>query len=222
MTRARSGPGPSPCPLPGWERGKGFTLVEVVLALGIAAAVLVIVFGGLRVGLAAWGKGEARAARLDHARGVLVLLERALDGAFPYRFVPYGFIPSGRREPRLLFEGRPDQVTFATLAPPFPAPVPIAFTAVSLSSEEAGLTLRQQVLPNPLALDRLPPVLVDPETAAVRFRYLGEEPGAWQEAWDMSREETIPRAVELTLVDRKAPRGAAAQVLIVPIRAATP
>ena len=196
---------------------RGFTLIEVVLALGIAAAALVIVFGGLRVGLAAWGKGEARAARLDHARGVLVLLERALDGAFPYRFVP-----AERREPRVLFEGRPDQVTFATLAPPFPAPVPIAFTAVRLSSEEVGLTLRQQVLPNPLALDRRPPVLVDPETAAVRFRYLGEEPGAWQEAWNMSREETIPRAVELTLADRNAPRGAPAQVLTVPIRAAMP
>ena len=196
---------------------RGFTLIEVVLALSIAAAVLVIVFGGLRVGLAAWGKGEARTARLDHARGVLVLLERALDGAFPYRFVP-----AERREPRILFDGRPDRVTFATLAPPFPGAVPIAFTAVSLSSEETGLALRQQALPNSLALDRLPPVLVDGETAAVRFRYLGEEPGAWQEEWDMSREETIPRAVEITLADRAGPRGAAAQVLTVPIRAAVP
>ena len=197
--------------------GRGFTLIEVVLALSIAAAVLVIVFGGLRVGLAAWGKGEARAARLDHARGVLVLLERALDGAFPYRFVPVE-----RREPRVLFDGRPDRITFATLAPPFPGAVPIAFTAVSLSSEETGLALRQQALPNILALDRLPPVLMDGETAAVRFRYLGEEPGAWQEEWDMSREEKIPRAVEITLVGREGPRGAAAQVLTVPIRAAMP
>jgi hypothetical protein len=63
---------------------------------------------------------------------------------------------------------------------------------------------------------------VDGETAAVRFRYLGEEPGAWQEEWDMSREETIPRAVEITLVDRDGRRGAAAQVLTVPIRAAMP
>ena len=222
MTSARSGPGPSPCPLPEGERGRGFTLIEVVLALGIAAAVLVIVFGGLRVGLAAWSKGEGRAARLDHARGVLVLLERALDGAFPYRFVPYRFIPAGRWEARVLFDGRPDQLTFATLAPPFPGAVPIAFTAVSLSSEETGLALRQQGLPNSLALDRVPPVLVDEETAAVRFRYLGETPGAWQEEWDMGREETLPRAIEITLVGRGGPRGAAAQVLTVPIRATIP
>jgi general secretion pathway protein J len=217
MTSPRSGPAPSPRPLASGERGRGFTLIEVVLALSIAAAVLVIVFGGLRVGLAAWSKGEARAARLDHARGVLVLLERALDGAFPYRFVP-----AERREARVLFDGRPDQLTFATLAPPFPAAVPIAFTAVSLSSGETGLALRQQVLPSSLAFDRLPPVLVDGETAAVRFRYLGETPGAWQEEWDMGREEAIPRAIEITLVGRGDPRGAAAQVLTVPVRAAMP
>jgi general secretion pathway protein J len=215
MTSPRSGPSLSPRPLASGERGRGFTLIEVVLALSIAAAVLVIVFGGLRVGLAAWSKGEARAARLDHARGVLVLLERALDGAFPYRFVP-----AERREARVLFDGRPDQLTFATLAPPFPGAVPIAFTAVSLSSGETGLALRQQALPNSLAFDRLPPVLVDGETAAVRFRYLGKS--GWQEEWEIDREETIPRAIEITLIGRGDPRGAPAQVLTVPIRATMP
>jgi prepilin-type N-terminal cleavage/methylation domain-containing protein len=199
------------------RRVRGFTLIEMVLALGIAAAVLVIVFGGLRAGLGAWSRGEARAAQIDHARGVIVLLERALDGAFPYRFVA-----PGQREGRILFDGRPDQVTFATLAPPFPGSVPVAFTAVSLSREAAGLTLRQQVLPNLLALDRLAPVLVDPETTGVRFRYLGEQPGAWQDEWDMSREEAIPRAVEITLVGRAGTSGDAAQVLTVPIRATMP
>jgi hypothetical protein len=177
----------------------------------------VIVFGGLRVALAAWSRSEARAARIDHARGVLVLLERALDGAFPYRFVP-----PERREARILFDGRPDRVTFATLAPPFPGGVPIAFTAVSLSGEASGLTLRQQILPNALALDRTAPALVDPDTAGVRFRYLGEQPDAWQDEWDMGREETIPRAVEITLRTRADAGGSAAQVLTVPIRAAAP
>jgi len=196
-------------------RDRGFTLVEVVLALAIAAAVLVIVFGGLRVGLAAWGRGEARAARMDHARGVLVLVERALDGAFPYRHVP-----PGQREARVLFEGRPDRVTFATVTPPFPDAATVAFTAVTVSSEPAGLVVRQQPLPNVLALERLPPALVDAETAALRFRYQGEEAGAWQEEWDMTREDTLPRAVEVTLVGRGV--GAPERVLTVLLRVILP
>jgi prepilin-type N-terminal cleavage/methylation domain-containing protein len=195
----------------------GFTLVELILALGIAASVLVIVFGGLRVGLAAWNRGEERAVRLDYARSVVVLFERALDGAFPYRFTP-----GEQQEASILFDGRPDRVTFATLSPPFPAPAPIAFTAVSFSSEATGLALRQQVLPNRIALDRLAPILVDPETTAVRFRYLGEEPGAWQVEWDMSKEETLPRAVEITLVTGTGARSSSQPALLVPIRATAP
>jgi prepilin-type N-terminal cleavage/methylation domain-containing protein len=195
---------------------RGFTLVELILALGIAASVLVIAFGGLRVGLAAWNKGEEHAVRLDYARSVVVLLERALDGAFPYRFTP------GERPAGILFDGRPDRVTFATLSPPFPAPAPIAFTAVSFSSEATGLALRQQVLPNLIVLDRLAPILVDPETTAVRFRYLGEEPGAWQVEWDMSKEETLPRAVEITLVTGTGARSSSQPALLVPIRATAP
>ena len=196
---------------------RGFTLVELILALGIAAAVLMITFGGLRVGLAAWNKGEARSAQLDHARSVVILLERALDGAFPYRFTP-----EEQQQPRILFDGRPDRLTFATLSPPFPAPAPIAFTAVRLSREPAGLTLSQQALPNRVALDRLAPILVDRETQAVRFRYLGEEPGAWQDEWDMGQEETVPRAVEITLVSGAGAREGAQQTLTVPVRATAP
>jgi prepilin-type N-terminal cleavage/methylation domain-containing protein len=195
-------------------KARGFTLIEVVLALAIAAAVLVIAFGGLRVGLAAWWRGEARAARMDHARGVLALVERALDGVFPYRHVP-----SAQRDARVLFEGRADRVTFSTVTPPFPDAAPVAFTAVTLSSEPAGLVLRQLPLPNVLAFERVPPALVDGETTALRFRYRGEE-GAWQDEWDMTREDALPRAVEVTLRGRDAAAGE--RVLTVALRAARP
>jgi len=194
----------------------GFTLLEVLLALGIVAATLAIVFGGLRVGLAAWQRGEERTAKLDHTRSLAVLLERALDGAFPYRIAP-----EGEREARILFEGLPDRLTFATLSPPFPTGAPAAFTAVSLSADAAGLALRQQILPNPIELDRLRPRLVDRRTSALRFRYLGREPEAWRDTWDVRTEEGLPRAVEITLVTRAGPRGVP-QMLTVPMRAAAP
>lgn len=205
MTAARRG-----------EREKGFTLLEVILALSIGAAMLVIVFGGLRVGLAAWQRGEERTATLDHTRSVAVLLERALDGTFPYRIAL-----EGKQEARVLFEGLPDRLTFVTLSPPFPAGPPAAFTAVSLSADAAGLAMRQQILPNPVAPDRLRPLLVDARTSGLRFRYLGREPEAWQDTWDVATDEGLPRAVEITLVNTAGSR-AAPQTITIPIRTSAP
>jgi general secretion pathway protein J len=209
---------PSPSPLPSGERdsGRGFTLLEVLLALSIVAAMLVIVFGGLRIGLAAWQRGEERTAKLDHTRSLAVLLERALDGAFPYRIAA-----EGEQEARALFEGLPDRLTFVTLSPPFPTGAPAAFTAVSLSADATGLALRQQILPNPVLPDRLRPLLVDARTRGLRFRYLGREPEAWQDTWDAVRDEGLPRAVEITLVAGAGPRGVP-QTLTLPIRTAAP
>jgi general secretion pathway protein J len=197
-------------------RTRGFTLLELLLALGIVAAMLVIVFGGLRIGLGAWQRGEERTAKLDHTRSLAVLLERALDGAFPYRIAA-----EGEQEGRILFEGLPDRLTFVTLSPPFPTRAPAAFTAVSLSADAARLALRQQIMPNPVVPDRLRPLLVDARTSGLRFRYLGREPEAWQDAWDAVKDEGLPRAVEITLVTGAGPRGVP-QTLTVPIRATAP
>jgi general secretion pathway protein J len=196
--------------------GAGFTLLEVILALSIVAAMLVIMFGGLRVGLAAWQRGAHRAASLDHARSLVLLLEHALEGAFPYRVGP-----ENGRGARILFEGQPDRLILVTLSPPFPAGESIAFTAVSLSGDAGGLTLRQQALPNQIVLETLEPVLVDPETTAVRFRYLGEKSEAWQDRWDSITENTLPRAVEITLVTGTGGR-LVPKTLTVPIRSTAP
>ena len=197
-------------------RATGFTLLELLLALGIVALLLVIVSGGLRVGLIAWQRGEERTAKLDRARGLVVLLEHALAGAFPYRVTT-----ETEQELRILFEGRPDRLTFATLSPPLPMGPTTAFSAVRLTVDEGGLALRQQVLPNRIVLDRLDPMLVDAHTTAVRFRYLGLEPESWQDAWDITKEEALPRAVEITLVTGVGARSAQ-QTLTVPIQVTRP
>lgn len=196
-------------------RPKGFTLLELLLALGIVALLLVIVSGGLRVGLTAWQRGEERTAKLDRARSLVVLLEHGLAGTFPYRATT-----ETGAEPRILFDGRPDHLTFATLSPPLPMG-PTAFSAVRLSADDGGLALRQQVLPNRIVLDRLDPMLVDAHTTAIRFRYLGLDPEAWQDAWDITKEETLPRAVEITLVSGAGAR-ATQQTLRVPIQVTQP
>jgi hypothetical protein len=89
-----------------------------------------------------------------------------------------------------------------TVSAPFPLPAPIAFTAVTLSIDEGdrpGLAIREKALPNEEPFEDVAPIVVDPSFTAVRFRYLRDTEGSWEESWDGAQERAVPRAVEVTL-----------------------
>lgn len=176
---------------------RGFTLLELVLALSIVAAMLAIVFGAMRVGIRAWQRGEERTESLQHTRSVSALLTQSLGGTMAY----LGPSPTGV-QPEVLFQGEPERISFVTVSPPFPLPAPIAFTAVTLALDEGdkpGFAIREKALPNDDPFERVAPVVVDPSLTAVRFRYLRDADGAWEERWDGAEERSLPRAVEVTL-----------------------
>jgi general secretion pathway protein J len=187
----------------------GFTLIEVVIALTLVAALLAITFSGLRVGLAAWRRGDARAEHLQRVRSLNQLLVRAVGGAHPYRVDTPGAEPAPPA-----FQGERDRLAFVTARAPMPLALPIAFTAVALSHDDAGLTIREGALPNRDPFAGLAPVLVDPSVAALQFRYLRGEDRTWAERWDAAAEQALPAAVEITLADQPP--------LVVPIRVVTP
>lgn len=196
------------------RRLRGFTLVEVVIALTIVATLLVIMFSGLRVGLAAWQRGDERAQALERTRSITHVVTRTLGAAYPYE-------AAGTRNerPRLLFEGEPGRVAFVTTAPPFPAADPVAFTAVILAqtaSPAPGLAVTQQALPNEKPFDAaLTPVVVAGAVTDVRFRYLKASSGEWTERWDAAREKALPQAVEVTMTVLQAGRAVEQPPLVV-------
>jgi general secretion pathway protein J len=176
---------------------RGFTLLEIVLALSIVAAMLAIVFGALRVGIRAWQGGEARTESLQHARSLSALFAQSIGGA-----VPYLNTAGGGAQPEVLFQGEEERVSFATVAPPFPLAAAIAFTAVTMSVDEGerpGFAIREKALPNDDPFELSPPVLVDPSLTAIRFRYLRDAEGSWEDRWDGAQERSLPRAVEVTV-----------------------
>jgi general secretion pathway protein J len=203
------------------SRQRGFTLVEVVIALTIVATLLVVMFGSLRAGLTAWQRGDERAEVLDRARSITQIVTRTLGAAHPYMTSA-----QGGEAPRLLFEGTPDRVAFVTAVPPFPTAAPIAFTAVTLSHDVGavpGLAVRQKPLPNEEPFDRgLQPALVDGAVSDVGFRYLRESDRAWTERWDAAEEKALPLAVEITLSIVQAGRSAPQAPLIVSLPVRTP
>jgi general secretion pathway protein J len=177
-------------------RERGFTLLEVLIAISIVGALLVIAFGGLRVAVAAWHQGEARVEAHQHARAVAYTLTRALGAAYPYRATK-GLSP----EAVILFDGTETRLEFVTQSPPLPLQAPIAFTAVGITIEEGdtpGLVVRERALPNRDPFTEGTVVMRDPSVTSLAFKYLTED-GSWVDTWNGDDTKTIPQAVQLSL-----------------------
>ena len=198
-------------------RTGGFTLIEVVIAVGIVGALLAIMVGGLRVGLASWRHGDARAEAHQRGRSLTQLLVRTLAGTHPYRVGAIERAASG-----IVFEGTPDRLAFVTATPPLPEPSPIAFTAVMLAGEAEGLTLRQRPLPAQEPFEPGPAALTDPAVVAVRFRYRRLDDATWQDRWAGALEKALPGAVEIALTTEQNRRRVEHRPVVVVLRALTP
>jgi general secretion pathway protein J len=77
----------------------GFTLVELLVALGLLSFLSVILLGSLHFGLKAWERGAVHADRIDHVALVQSFLRRAIEDAYPL------FAVDAATEGRVDFEG---------------------------------------------------------------------------------------------------------------------
>jgi len=178
------------------RRSRGFTLLELLIALAIVGLLLTIAFSGLRVAMAAWTRGEDRAEAHQHVRALAFTMARALGAAYPYRGAK-GEAP----EVIVLFNGSGEKLEFVTQAPPLPLQAPIAFTAVVISlesGEEKGLVVRERALPNRDPFTKGEIVMRDPAVTSLAFKFQSED-GDWLETWDAQDLKAIPRGVQLTL-----------------------
>jgi general secretion pathway protein J len=200
---------------------RGFTLIELVLALTIVALMLTVLFGSLRVGLRAWQRGEERAEALEYSRSISQIVDLALAGAYPFQ----GRIDADTTV-QILFQGEEDKVSFVTVSPPFPRSVPIAFTAITLSMQpgpDPGLAIREKALPNFDPFEQVAPDVVDPTVLSIAFRYLRDpDSDTWEKTWDGAEERALPHAIEVTVTALINGRAQERPPLTMPIRVTAP
>lgn len=184
---------------------RGFTLIEVLLAMVLLVAGLALAFATLSAATKTAARGEALAQRSERERAVENFLRRRIAASRP---VPFAFDQSTAVPQR--FVGEPDRLRFVADLPDYlgqGGPYLHDF-AIEGDGDQARIVLRlSMVLAGETIEDereRPPEVLVDGLKSA-RFRYRAMDPqrgqmGEWQERWQQP--EQLPMLVEVTLTDR--------------------
>ncbi len=83
-------------------RAAGFTLVELVVALSMVTVMMVLLFGGLRLGARVWDTVEQRTGTLHERQMIARFIMRELEQARPLTFAPRD------GDKRLAFVGKAD------------------------------------------------------------------------------------------------------------------
>jgi general secretion pathway protein J len=193
---------------------KGFTLLELIIALTIVAVIVVIIFGALRIGIRAWEKGERDVDVRQRQRIVLDLIKRQLASTVAKDLLG----GDGQRDP---MKGDSKSIEFVSHIPIMPGNqfgtflVRYAVRKQKDGMEQLVFHERNAALPGKKTGADQPGegefYELIPAMKSIVFEYLkaesGEKASLWQKSWDPAVDKEVPRAVRITLreSDEKAP-----------------
>ncbi len=182
------------------KRGRsGFTLIEVLISLGIFAIISVAVYSAFAAGVGGWRRSQAYSATSQTAR--LVLEEMAGDLQRTVKL-------SGAE-----FSGKAEEVSFFSLrrgSPQNPAPIPqIRRVTYQLGRDDASgadaiFRLEESYAEGMGESHRQPEFMTSP-VVGLEFHYASkgedeEKPWVWSKEWEVKdTKDTIPFGVEIAL-----------------------
>ncbi|MFC1769610.1 prepilin-type N-terminal cleavage/methylation domain-containing protein [Nitrospirota bacterium] len=189
------------------KNNRGFTLIELILALTITALVVGILLSVLRLGYRSQEKGDERSEISQRMRVLGDRTSWLLRGAYPYIFTD----PDDERYLFHLFRGEADSVEFVTTSiDPYSDDVEdtTGLKLVRLFMDDEGLKLRQTVffMGDEEWPDEPHEYVIGPAVTDMSIEYLdrdqddGDE--SWDESWDTEETNYLPIAIRVMLTFR--------------------
>lgn len=190
-------------------RSAGFTLVEIMLALGLTALILALLSSGVYLVAEDWNRNsDTLDAQLDEAL-VVLQIDRALQGAFPHSFTNEETVSR-----QLYFVGEDDYLSFVSSVSPQRSPGLTTWELYSDRDNGVFLSLVPAFSDNPRdRLSRAEPRLILPGYT-IEFAYLFEDldlTKVWRDEWYAEETLGLPLAVYVNMTpfrefeDRKEP-----------------
>ena len=179
----------------------GFTLVEIVLSLGLTALLLGLLSSGVYIVADDWNRNsDVLDKSLDQALAVLQI-DRALHGAFPHSYTNFDTL--GRE---IYFHGEDDYISFVSTVSPQRSPGLTVWEMYSVADEGVYLSLVPAFSDNPTQrLSESEPILVL-ENYTAEFSYLYQdlnENRLWIDEWLGEEQLSLPLAVYVRFVPER-------------------
>jgi len=179
----------------------GFTLVEIVLSLGLTALLLGLLSSGVYIVADDWNRNsDVLDKSLDQALAVLQI-DRALHGAFPHSYTNFDTL--GRE---IYFHGEDDYLSFVSAVSPQRSPGLTVWEMYSVADEGVYLSLVPAFSDDPTQrLSESEPILVL-ENYTAEFSYLYQdlnENRLWIDEWLGEEEQSLPLAVYVRFVPER-------------------
>ena len=181
-----SAAGPAPAP----RGNRGFTLIELTVALVLLALIVSVLYGSLSLAGDSWNKGEAKAQRTNEMRSSQDFLRRTLTSQHPLRF--HKVAP----DQPLYFLGTRDSLAYAAALPGRAGGGMYYFRLSVVGDGDNSQLSLARVIPDYSAtalpsFDGADVSVLAAGIGTVRFGYFGRDPGSadsvppsWRERWD--------------------------------------
>ena len=182
---------------PKFSRNTGFTLIEVLLALGLTTLLLGLLSTSVFIVGADWNRSSnSLDESLDKSLAILQL-DRALHGAFPHSYTNEDTLSR-----QIYFTGENDYLSWVSTVSPQRLPGLTAWQLFEVPGEGVYVRLTPAFSDNPfLRLEESEPILMLPEYS-LNFNYLYEDLDqnkTWTDSWEAQDLLSLPLAVYVML-----------------------
>ena len=194
------------------KRSAGFTLVEVVIAMALLAAIMVMLYSGLTFALRSWDAGDANGRRVADRRLGENFLRREMTEMFPMRWKDATAV-------KFAFEGESERLRFVSARPAGLQQGGLSLVGLEVgegqgvapsgtgsgSRSTRNLVMRR-AMPDDEAvsfapLDKADPVLLIADVESIELHYFGAEGDfaepRWLESWP--HKAHLPLLVKLSV-----------------------
>ncbi|MBI5212970.1 MAG: prepilin-type N-terminal cleavage/methylation domain-containing protein [Nitrospirae bacterium] len=169
-------------------REKGFTLLELLIAITILSLIAVIIGAGIRLGIRAWERGEADNDNSQKIRYFSERFSRQVKSVYPYQIEIDG-------EKAIAFKGKSDSIFFVTSSV---AHSEGGLKWIAYFLKDDNLIVQEGDLPDKKVMEKVfkEGEIFDSGVSELKFEYFSSKDKEWKKSWDSKTD--LPGAVKIS------------------------